>query len=86
MLGSPGLHHAYVCIIKHYMKYSLLLPPDTGFIFVEGMPPRRPAFAKVNTQQNTGRLAENGQGVGQRNATEKMLRGVTGEIKRCGRE
>ncbi len=56
-LGTAGLHRACAYIIKHNMKYSLLLPLDTGFILVEGKPPRRPASVKVSTQQNTVRLA-----------------------------
>lgn len=52
--GSSDLHHACAHIVKHNMKYSLLLPPNTGFIFVEGKSPRRPASLKVSTQQNTG--------------------------------
>lgn len=56
-LDSNGLHHACANIIKHNMKYSLLLPLDTGFIFVEGKPLRRPASEKVITQQNTERMA-----------------------------
>lgn len=63
-MGSSGLHHACAHIIKHNMKYSLLLPLDAEFIFVEGKPPRRPASVKVSTQQNTGRLA--GKGLGER--------------------
>lgn len=86
LLGSPGLPHACARIIKHYMKYSLLLHSDTGFIFVEGKSPRRAASVKVSTQQNTVRLAGKGLGARQRNATETVLRGVTGEIKRCGRD
>lgn len=86
LLGGPGLHLAYVRIIKHNMKYSLLLPPDTGFIFAEGKPLRRLASKKVNTQQSSGRLGKNGQGVRLKNATGTVSRGVTGEIKRRGRE
>lgn len=41
---------------------------------------------KVNTQQNTGRLARKGLGERWRNATETVLRGVSGEIKRCARD
>ena len=85
-LGSPGLHHACVRIVKHNMKYSILLPLDTGFIFVEGKSPRRAASVKVSTQQNTVRLAGRGLVGGWRNATETALRAVTGEIKRCGRD
>lgn len=61
-LGRSGLHHACAYIIQHNIKYSLLLPLDTGFIFVEGKPPRKPASLKVSTQQNTVRLAGKGQG------------------------
>lgn len=41
---------------------------------------------KVSTQQNTVRLTGKGLGLRQRNATETVLREVTGEIKRCGRD
>lgn len=68
------------------MKYSLLLPLDTGFIFVEGKSSRGPASAKVSSQQNTGRLAGKGLGERRRNATETALRGVAGEVKGCGRD
>lgn len=66
------------------MKYSLLLPLDTGFIFVEGKPPRRPASVKVSTQQNIGRLAGKGLGERWRNATGAGLRGVTVREKKKG--
>lgn len=79
-LGRSGLHYACAHIIKHNIKYSLLLPLDTGFIFVEGKPPRRPVSMKVSTQQNTGRLVRKGQGEKQWNAKETMLREVMGVI------
>lgn len=34
--GFPGPHHACACVVKRNIKYSLLLPLDTGFILVEG--------------------------------------------------
>lgn len=47
-LACPALHHARVYIIKHRMKYSLLLPLDAGFIFVEGKSPmRKSALSKT---------------------------------------
>lgn len=78
--------HACARIVKHNMKYSLVLPLDTEFIFVEGKSPRRPGSVKASSQQNTGRLAgkegtrceeETGEGAGLP-ATRMESRGVTG--------
>lgn len=66
--GSPALHHARAYIIKHRMKYSLLLPLDAGFIFVEGKSPmRKSALSKTP-------------GLSERwgNATDTVWRGVYG--------
>lgn len=62
------------------MKYSLLLAPDRGFIFVEAKPPRRPASVKVSTQQNTGRPVQRSLW----NVIDTTLRGTVEKHKDVG--
>ena len=84
-MATSGLHHACAHIIKHNMKYSLLLPPNTGFIFAEDKSPRKPASVKVSTQRCGGELEVRGLGGGRRNATQTLFRqdmGVNGLM--CG--
>lgn len=54
---TSGLNHACAHIKKHDMKYSLHLPPNTGFSFAEDKAPRRPPPVKVNTS-NAERLSD----------------------------
>lgn len=48
----------------HGAQYEIFTSsaPDTGFIFVEAEPLRRPASVKISTQQNTGRPVGRGSG------------------------
>lgn len=66
--GFPGPHHACACVVKRNIKYSLLLPLDTGFILVEGE-------SQHSAEHQAGCLAGwLGKGLGQswRNATEMV--------------
>lgn len=79
-LGSSGLHHACAHIIKHNMKYSLLLPLDTVYFRCHqgGLLLRNSALSKT-----LGGWQDRELGRRWRNATQTLLRGVTGEIKMC---
>lgn len=72
-----GRQHAAAHVTERGIKYSLLLAPDTGFIFVEAeateeTPPRpKPAAQRKNTGRPVGK---GGPGDRRRNATAAVLK------------